>query len=335
MRCLKYRRLVIPAVLFLLSLTMWAQDRPVVVKETEARVLQGHKKGVTQVAFLNETQVVSSSLDHTLKVWDVTSAKCRATFTGHRDEVFALTVSADGKYLASTGYDGRIIVYKASGKILQTLKGFKRWTVCLAISPDSSILATCTMAGIIRGWDIQSGKTIFELKTRGWETAMAWSPDGNFLAVGNFNIEIWDLNQSKMIKTIQGHSNTIRSIAWHPQGDMLASCGLDKSVQLVDLSTGEIEAVIKPKGYIQTHDNKMYRVPLPMVLTAVTFSPDGKILAFAGAGHIIYLRDISTQEELRILVGHKMTVTGIAFSPDGKTLASSSLDRTLRLWKLD
>lgn len=330
----RYPILKMIVLLILVHSIIGAQDRPVAVKESESLILRGHTRGVTHLSFLDNSRLASSSLDHSLKIWDISSASCRQTLTGHADEVFALTASPDGKYLASTGYDRKIIIHEWTGNMLRELAGFEGWAVCIAISPDSTKVATCTMNGLIRGWEIQSGNPIFEYKTRGWKTAMAWSPDGNKLAVGNLSIEIWDINRSAKIKSYSGHTDTIRSIAWHPQGKMLASCGLDKSVRLLDLSSGKTLAVIKPRGYIQIYKKTMYKIPLPMALTAVTFSPDGAILAFGGAGKLVTLWDISTQEELRILAGHTMSITALAFSPDGSTLASSSLDRTLRLWQV-
>lgn len=66
----------------------------------------------------------------------------------------------------------------------------------------------------------------------------------------------------------------------------------------------------------------------------VAFSPDGPIVASAGADGTIRLWEPATGKEMSRLVGHKDTVTTIAFSPDGRMLASGSQDKTIRFWEI-
>jgi COMPASS component SWD3 len=79
--------------------------------------------------------------------------------------------------------------------------------------------------------------------------------------------------------------------------------------------------------------------PLALTLTghsklvsAVTFSPDGKMIASVSSDKSIKLWDSITGIEIRTLTGHKDEINAIAFSPDGKILASGSSDRTIKLW---
>ncbi len=69
-------------------------------------------------------------------------------------------------------------------------------------------------------------------------------------------------------------------------------------------------------------------------VTAVDFSPDGKLIASASQDNTvkIWKRDGTL---LTTLKGHSHEVKGVAFSPDGKLLASVSVDRTIKIWKRD
>ena len=68
---------------------------------------------------------------------------------------------------------------------------------------------------------------------------------------------------------------------------------------------------------------------------AITYSPDGKMLASAGRDETVRLWNPKTGENLATLTGHDGLVTGVAFSPDGQTLVSGSGDATVRLWSTE
>jgi len=68
---------------------------------------------------------------------------------------------------------------------------------------------------------------------------------------------------------------------------------------------------------------------------AVSFSPDGKVLATSGNIGTVILWDVESGRELRTFVGHAGTVESVSFSPDGKTLATGSDDNTIRLWDVE
>ncbi|PAX54586.1 nSTAND1 domain-containing NTPase [Brunnivagina elsteri] len=65
---------------------------------------------------------------------------------------------------------------------------------------------------------------------------------------------------------------------------------------------------------------------------SVSFSPDGKILAFASSDKTVKLWDVKTGREVNTLQGHASYVWSVSFSPDSKTLASASHDKTVKLW---
>ncbi|MEH2335965.1 WD40 repeat domain-containing protein [Nostoc sp.] len=129
---------------------------------------------------------------------------------------------------------------------------------------------------------------------------------------------MWQVASEKLnpeVQTLVGHEGRVWAIAFHPNGQILASCSEDYTIRLWDVATGNWLCVW------QAHDRW---------LRSVAFSPDGQLLA-SSCDNTIKLWDVKTQECLQTLRGHRQTVTAIAFSPNGQQLASSSFDRTVKL----
>jgi WD40 repeat protein len=155
-----------------------------------------------------------------------------------------------------------------------------------------------------------------------------------------------------------GHSKTVISVAFSPDGTILASGSFDKTVRLWKVRTGELVRTItnnhmvnavafSPDGQtlavgadepvvklwkVQTGRLMRTLIRATDGIVAVTFSPDGKALVCGGSGKTVKIWDVQTGALKRTLTGHRRIVYSVVFSPDGKGLASGSYDGTARLW---
>jgi WD40 repeat protein/energy-coupling factor transporter ATP-binding protein EcfA2 len=116
-----------------------------------------------------------------------------------------------------------------------------------------------------------------------------------------------------------GHRDQVRDAAFSPDGAIVATASLDRTIRLWNAATG------KPRGRPLRGHSAGVR--------AIAFSPDGRMLASGSDDRTVRLWDAATGEPRgRPLRGHTQPVTDVAFSPDGKTVVSGSEDRTVRLW---
>jgi WD40 repeat protein len=129
----------------------------------------------------------------------------------------------------------------------------------------------------------------------------------------------------KNTAVLKGHTNSVHSVAFSPDGKTLASGSLDETIKLWDVADG------KEKATLQGHSQ---------CVNSVAFSPDGKILA--SGSHVfnkkaqvvsgeVKLWDVATGKNTANITAHTYLVFCVTFSPDGKTLVSAS-DETIRLW---
>jgi WD40 repeat protein len=142
---------------------------------------------------------------------------------------------------------------------------------------------------------------------------------------------LWRLCHSDL-RTLRGHKQPVTCVAFHPDGQRLASASLDKTIRIWETATGR--EILCFQAHAQG-------------VNCVAFSPDGRRVATAAGeawshamrvgtrpdvGGEVKVWDAATGRELLSIHGHSDTVWGVAFSPDGQRLASASADHLVKIW---
>jgi WD40 repeat protein len=116
------------------------------------------------------------------------------------------------------------------------------------------------------------------------------------------------------------HDNLVISVAYSPDGKLLATAGSDHLIYLWDVSSRQLIA------RLAGHTQQVWKV---------VFSPDGNRLASAGWDGTARIWDLKARLEIKTLNGHTGHVCGLAFSPDGSKLATGGWDKQIKLWDVE
>ncbi|WP_165075019.1 WD40 repeat domain-containing protein [Paludisphaera rhizosphaerae] len=307
-----------------LSSSHEAEDRA----EPHESTLAGHDFLLETVALAAEQDVlITTGSDDTVRFWELDPAKpmdwgVEVQSLPHGSRPYALSPSADGRYLA-VGGGGSLAIWerKGEGWVLLTTREGTDYRY-LAFAPDSRTLAIGGEGGDVRVLDVPSMKELRVLK--GLDDgvhSIVFSPDGAILAAASFRGELvmWDW-RTGVVKPALEAIGRVQCLAFTPDGRSLATAHWVEGggVALHDLATGRLKARFGSReGF-----------------NSLTFSPDGSLLAAAATDHSIRLWDARTGEVKGVLDKDIGWVKTILFTTEGTRLAYGGRDGTVHFWNI-
>lgn len=191
----------------------------------------------------------------------------------------------------------------------------------VAVSADGSLIVTDGGEGGVLIYDATTGALLRAIDRVG-DNKVAFSPDGRSLVAAGFRtsdgskydpaLHLRDVETGKLIRKFEGHTEIESySVAFSPDGRLLASGGKDKEILVWEVATGVLRHRFADQAF---------------PVSALAFSPDSRVLASGGGEKLIRLWDMESGSQLRALAGHRDWVSSIAFSHDGRRIASAGCD---------
>jgi WD40 repeat protein/serine/threonine protein kinase len=207
-----------------------------------------------------------------------------------------------------------------------------RGVAALAVSPSGPVMASADNQGEIVLWDTDTWKPVATLPARGEVTSLAFAPDGKTLVAAMKSGQLdrvsgWASPQAvkrELVATIKLPHQTpyqaeITSVAYGPDGSLLATGGNDGRVRLWNATTWQ----------------QVHAFEAPASVQCVAFSSDGKLLA-AGTEktNAVYVWGVSGRTLQTTIKGHFRKVRSIAFAGNRSRLWSASWDGQVKVWDL-
>jgi serine/threonine protein kinase len=279
----------------------------------------GYSRSIESIAISPDGMLVAAGSSLDVYLWEVASGQQRYMFEG--DGGFHMAFSPDGTMLATGGYHDLVVWEVATGQILRRIDLLSYGGEDVAFSPNSSMLAF-TDTRTVQVIDVSTGQILYMLDSTNWMDEVVWHPDGTTLISSGWGnpVTLWDLVTSEVLREMyDSEAYAVTSLAFSPDGSLLAASTGDGQVWIEDVTTGQSTSTLGGEGG-------------EFSLNSVAFSPDGSMLVTGGQDNKVKVWDATTGELLHTLVGHIDDVNSVAFSPSGSYIVSGAADGTVRVW---
>jgi WD40 repeat protein len=329
-------------------------------------------------------RLATACADGKVRVFDATTGADTGLVNDYGDALTAVVFSPDGGRIAYAGgtwtwagsQDTSIRIWDLASGETKRLAGHSQAVYGLAWSPDGALLVSCGWDGQVKAWDPDSGRELRPfVACPGPPICRAdFSPDGQLLGIVGADIPypraratLFDVQTRRVVRELAGHSKVVQGIRFSPDGQYVATSGLDGTVKVWPVNpppafvslAGHSQAVwataFSPDGgrvatgsldqtariWNATNGFLLRTLEVGFPVVSLAFSHDGERLATVGPENSACVWNASPKSEVRNskfdaallrLRGHTRAVLAVAWSPDDQWLATGGKDGTTRIW---
>jgi WD40 repeat protein/tetratricopeptide (TPR) repeat protein len=281
-----------------------------------------HDRTVTHAVFSPDgSQVLTTSEDHTARLWDTVTGRPVIPPIRHAGHVWYAAFSPDGHRVVTASRDSTASVWDArTGQPLTPPLKHDGLVACAVFSPDGRRVATGSWDRTARVWDAVTGQPLTPALRHGlYVHHVAFSPDGQRIVTASFDhtARVWDAATGRPLTSPLKHGDFVTHAAFSPDGRRIVTVSNDNTARIWDATTGR--AVTPPLQ----HDG---------IVHYAAFSPDGRHVVTASEDRTARVWDSATGHEFAPRLKHRGGVGYALFSPDGRRIVTASADRTARVW---
>ena len=284
------------------------------------QALSGHGFGTTAIGWsASGHHFASAGQDGKVRFWDVSAGKESRNVQGGAAWVERLAWSSVADLLVSAA-GKNLRLWNAAGELLREYPDHASTIADVQWKPNEQIFASAAY-GQLTLWSPEKGEPLKRFEWKGSMLALAWSPDGTYLATGDQDatVHFWVLASGEDLE-MAGYPNKVRELAWDPTGRYLATGG--GPVPCVWDCSGKGPAGTTPKQ-LEAHTEKV---------TGLAYQKSGPLLVSAGADGLLALWHPAKQLGALALAKQETPLAQVAWSPDDERVACGTEAGTVAVY---